>query len=324
MAQEKTTSLMAVSHTIVDPITKRIPDMLQSHELLELGGYSAVSAIKSAELALPNITDGFGDKVLEKCTALSIQNALLNMLKAYADVSKGQCFFIPYRNKKTGQYELQMQLSSEGWAMQAMLFDPTIKNVTANVVWKGDDFKEEVLPNGKHRLVSHSSNPFGSRTVNDIVGAYCIIERTDGTAYIESLVTFEQLKKMWNQSSMHPIDEKGNIKETSNHYKFPEEMAKKSVVAKACRPIVKRIGNGNPYARQAMGVIYEEEKTQAQDEIDANVSSGEVVDIADDTVMEVIDVPTEDARPEPTENSDNQIGMGEMQGLANPFDNMGN
>ena len=325
---EKNTSLMAVSHNIVAPIVQRIPEMLKTEELLEVGGYSAASAIKSAELTLPNLTDSYGNKLLETCTPISIQNALLNMLKAYADVSKGQCYFIPYKNKKTGANELQMQLSADGWAMQAKLFDPTIKGITGNVVWKGEEFKEKVLPNGKHVLVEHITNPFGSTTVNDIVGAYCIIERIDGTSYIEALVSFEQLKKMWGQSSMHPIDEKGNVKEGSNHYKFPNEMAIKSVVGKACRPIVKREANGNPYAKQVFSVLADDDKERATAEIESNMGAGEVVDIPEE--VEVVETPPIEAEPipepttepEPMPEAAEAEPIPEFAEIENPFANL--
>lgn len=329
-------SLMAVSHNIVAPIMQRIPEMLKSEELLEFGGYSAVSAIKSAELTLPNMTDSYGNKLLEICTPISVQNALLNMLKSYADVSKGQCYFIPYNNKKTGEKELQMQLSKDGWAMLAKLFDPSIINITANVVWKGEDFKEKILPNGKHVLVEHSTNPFGSHTVNDIVGAYCVIERTDGTAYIEALCSFDEIKKAWGQSTAKPIDEKGNVKDTSVHFKFPREMAEKTVSSKACRPIVKRAANGNTYAKQAIKVSFDEDEKNVKSEIEANLSQGDVVDIPDEIEeVEVIESNVVTAEPvaeeAPKKASKKAAGTevasepdptDEFAGIDNPFNNI--
>jgi recombinational DNA repair protein RecT len=155
------------------------------------------------------------------CTNESIYNALLDMAVQGLNPGKKQCYFIAYGN------QLLLQRSYMGTVMVAKRLGG-IKDVHANVVYLGDDFKYDVIIEGGVDIVNHSS-ALENRGPDKIIAAYAAIKLNDGGRYTE-LMTISEIKKAWGQGAT-----RGN---SPAHQNFPEEMAKKTVINRACKLFV--------------------------------------------------------------------------------------
>ena len=194
-----------------------------AHGSLQLpANYSVENALKSAALTLPSI------KNFQNCTQDSIKSSLLSMCVQGLNPDKNQCYFIAYGETLT------CQRSYLGNIAVAKRVDPNIDEIYSAAVYEGDKFDYEIK-RGKIVEVHHSQKL--ENKSKPIVAAYATVVYRDGSE-ISTVMTIGQIKKAWGQSTSKPVDEKGNVKADSVHAKFPEEMAKKTVISKACKPII--------------------------------------------------------------------------------------
>lgn len=231
---------MAVNHTLalvkkdtIDVVALKIREFQEKRELSLPMNYSPENAMKSAWLILQETKTGKNDgerPVLEVCTKDSIANALLDMVVQGLNPMKKQGYFIAYG--KT----LVFQRSYFGTMAVAQQVDETIAEIIAEVVYEGDVFKYR-LNRGKKEITEHEQS-LENVDKKKIKAAYCIIVDQDGQVKKTEIMTFEEIKQAWKQSKMYPVDDRGNLKAGSTHDKFTAEMAKKTVVNRACKPII--------------------------------------------------------------------------------------
>lgn len=185
-------------------------EAMKSEGLLIAPNYSVSNALSSAYYALKNSNSG---NLLEKCTHESIYNALLDMVTQGLSPAKTQCYFIPYGNS------LKLNRSYFG-TMKVVKQLPEVKDIYAEVIYKGDDFKIK-NENGRKVFVSHDTD--WTNQDNEIVGAYCIIEKSDGEKIL-TVMTKKEIDKAWS---------KAKTKNVQND--FPQEMAKRTVINRAAK-----------------------------------------------------------------------------------------
>lgn len=277
-----------VERNIVDGVANRVREFQKNGELVFPDNYIPENALKSAFLVLQETQDKNYKPVLETCTKPSISNALLSMAVQGLNPDKKQCYFIAYGNK------LVLQRSYFGAMHVAKTVDPNIEEIYAAVVYEGDDFEYEIK-HGKERVIKHTQK-LGNINKDKIIAAYTTILYKDG-AELSTIMTIDQIKQAWKQSSMKPVDEKGNIKIGSTHDKFTEEMAKKTVVNRACKYVINSSSDTNIIAKFAKELDSEmaEAETQAIIEENANqeyldFDSGEIVEVEAEEVEETEEV----------------------------------
>lgn len=185
-------------------------EAMKSEGLLIAPNYSVSNALSSAYYALKNLNSG---NLLEKCTHESIYNALLDMVTQGLSPAKTQCYFIPYGNS------VKLNRSYFG-TMKVVKQLPEVKDIYAEVIYKGDDFKIK-NENGRKVFVSHDTD--WTNQDNEIVGAYCIIEKSDGEKIL-TVMTKKEIDKAWS---------KAKTKNVQND--FPQEMAKRTVINRAAK-----------------------------------------------------------------------------------------
>lgn len=194
---------------ITSPVAARIQEM-QSEGLMIAQNYSVSNALSSAYYALKNAPSG---NLLEKCTPDSIYNALLDMVTQGLSPAKTQCYFIPYGNvvKLTRSYFGTMKVVKQL---------PEVKDIYAQIIFKGDEFEAENV-DGRWKFVSHKSS--WKNQDNPIEGAYCVIEKNDGEKIL-TIMTKKEIDKSWAQAK---------TKNVQNN--FPQEMAKRTVINRAAK-----------------------------------------------------------------------------------------
>jgi recombination protein RecT len=213
-----------------DIVAARVRQFQESGEINLPDNYSVENAMKSAWLILQGVQDRNFKPALSVCTKDSIANSLLDMVVQGLNPAKKQGYFIVYGDK------LAFQRSYFGTMAVAMQVDDSIAEIVPEVVYEGDKFAYKIV-RGKKEISVHEQaleNINGGK----LKAAYCLIINHDGEIIKTEIMTIDEIKKAWAQSQMKPIDEKGMIKPGSTHEKFTADMAKKTVINRACKPII--------------------------------------------------------------------------------------
>jgi recombination protein RecT len=199
-------------------VEERIDAMMKDGRLFLPPNYSPQNAMKSAELIIRQTADRNGTPVLNYCTKESIYNALLDMVVQGLNPGKKQCYFIPYGN------QLLLQRSYMGTISVAKRLGG-VREVHANVVYFDDEFEYEIELEGGYKIIRHTQkieNIDGGK----IKAAYAVVKLKDGGEYVE-VMGISQIKKAWGQGATHG--------DSPAHRNFPDEMAKKTVINRACK-----------------------------------------------------------------------------------------
>lgn len=204
---------------ISEKVLSRVTELEEDGKLDFPQNYSYANALKSAWLLLQETKDKSGNLVLNTCSKQSIANSLLDMVVQGLSPAKKQCYFIAYGKS------LQLSRSYLGTIAVTKRLEG-IKDVFAQVIYQGDEFEYTIDPQtGLKRILKHTQN-LDNIDNGKIKGAYALVIREDADSYVE-IMTMEQIKKAWNQGAT-----KGK---SPAHTNFPEEMAKKSVINRACK-----------------------------------------------------------------------------------------
>jgi recombination protein RecT len=288
MAENK---LSLIQKDTVDIVAKRVREFQERGELHFPANYSPENAMKAAWLAIQETVDRNKKPAVEVCTRNSIANALLNMVVQGLNPAKKQCYFIVYGD------QLVLQRSYFGSMHIAKTVDPNIKEIVPDVVYKDDVFsygKER----GRTVILKHEQK-LENINKGQIIAAYCSVFYKDGTEQT-TIMTFDEIKQAWKQSQMNPIDEKGNVKDTSTHGKFTADMAKKTVVNRACKTIINSSDDSSLVIMAYNNTDDDIAEAQAQEEVDNNANK--IALVIDEDTGEVIDEPA--AEDAPTADTD--------------------
>lgn len=220
MSENKAVSVQ--EKNITEKTLDRIKTLEKAGDLTFPSNYNYGNAIKSAYLILTETKDKSGKPVLQTCSQTSIANALLDMTIQGLSPAKKQCYFIPYGN------QLQLSKSYLG-NIAATKRLKGVKNVYANCIYEKDEFSYEIdLETGLKKITKHEQS-FENIDLTKIKGAYAVVVMEDGNNYVE-VMNINQIKNAWNQGAA-----KGNSKAHTN---FTDEMAKKTVINRACKNFV--------------------------------------------------------------------------------------
>lgn len=264
MTNQNTPALL--QKDITDQVNQKVAAM-QNEGLSLPQNYSPANALKSAFFAMTNSSSG---NLLEKCTKESIANSLLDMVVQGLNPSKTQCYFIPY-----GQ---TLKLTRSYFGTQTVLKKlKEVKDIWANVIYQGDEFDIEII-DGRETLKNHKTT-FSNRD-NEIIGAYCIIEKADGERVLTTM-TKKEIDKSWS---------KAKTKNVQND--FPQEMAKRTVINRAAKAFVNTSDDSDLLIEAINNTTANEyqdenERKEAEiiDEIDQNANS----EVFDPKPVDVID-----------------------------------
>lgn len=175
--------------------------------------YNVMNALQAAVLKIG------GDKNLSSANRDSIKKALFDMIVQGLTVSKDQLYFIKYGDN------LQMQRSYFG-TQTALKRLKSIKDLIAYVVHEDDEF--EIGFNDETGLLEVTKHKTSLPNLDKpIIAAYAMIIKSDGTKQYE-VMTKKQIDNSWSQTKSSGAVQK----------KFPEEMAKRTVINRAAKNII--------------------------------------------------------------------------------------
>lgn len=222
MEKKEKTSIQKFEN-VSEQVLSRIEQFQKDGSMILPKNYSVENHMKSAWLALQEVEDKEHHKALQICTKESIANSLLDMVLQGLSVSKKQGYFIMYGNK------LIFQRSYFGTIALAKRAGGMVSEPVANVIYDGDDFQYEIDPKtAKVAIVKHSQK-LENIDNSKIKGAYALVTLADGTTQV-TIMSMQQIRAAWGQGAT-----KGN---SPAHKNFAEEMAKKTVIGRACKAII--------------------------------------------------------------------------------------
>jgi len=261
--------LMEVKKGTVDVVTTKIKELENRGEIQFPPDYSPQNALRSAWLILQETVDRNKQPVLQTCTRTSIMNSLFDMTVQGLNPAKKQVYFIAYGD------QLICQRSYHGTKALAMRVDPDISDIVAEVVWEGDDFEYEIV-RGQKRVVRHKQT-LDSIDSKNPKGAYCVILDSRGEVKRTDVMSYEQIKQAWRKSQTKPVQDNGQLKAGSTHAEFLEDMIKKTIINRACKPIINSSSDAHLYESANRS---EQVQAQAEAETQAalHANQGEVVD----------------------------------------------
>lgn len=255
---------------ISEQVLSRIEQFQKDGSMILPKNYSVENHMKSAWLVLQEVEDKEHHKALQICTKESIANSLLDMVLQGLSVSKKQGYFIVYGNK------LIFQRSYFGTIALAKRTGGIVSEPVANVIYDGDDFQYEIDPKtAKVSIIKHSQKLENIDNAK-IKGAYALVTLADGTTQV-TIMSMQQIQAAWGQGAT-----KGN---SPAHKNFAEEMAKKTVIGRACKAII----NSSDDAWLYDGKEDDADSDKASMQRDAAQHSD--VQIIDTTAVEFDDVP---------------------------------
>lgn len=210
---------VAPKREIIEKVQNRISEMSEQGKIQMPANYSYQNALRSAFLILSETRGADKRLVLESCSMESVSNALLEMVVQGLNPVKKQCYFIPYGEKLT------MMRSYLGTIAITKRI-PGVVDVKAYAVYKNDAFRMEYdVAAGVFRVAEYVPDVV-NRDTKDLIGAFAMILGKKDILHTEYM-TIEQIRKSW---------ERGQTKgKSSAHTDFPDQMAVRTVVNRACK-----------------------------------------------------------------------------------------
>jgi len=243
--------LALIKKDVVDVVGKKVQEFVNRGELHLPPNYSVENAMKSAWLILQNTVDKDKRPVLQVCTKDSIANSLLDMAVQGLNPAKKQGYFIAYGR------QLVFQRSYFG-TMAVTKRVAGAKDIFAELVYKGDEFRYEIR-NGNKSITKHEQS-IENVDPGNIVAAYCTIVFDDDRQFTD-IMTWNEIQKAWSKSKMNPD------KEGSTHKDFAQEMARKTVINRAC----KRYLNSSDDGSLLMYHVNRADEVAAEAEVEAEI-----------------------------------------------------
>lgn len=238
---QKDNSFVNYKNQITSSVLKRIAD-LQKGGITVPKGFSADNQIYLAFLKLTSMTDQKTHQpILTMVTPQSVANAMLTMCLKGLSMEKGQCTFIRYGD------ELQFQQEYHGTVALAKRYgagDPQ-----AQVIYAGDEFDYEINPKTGKKVVKKHVQKLENIKNENIIGAWCLVpyaEHPDWEPKVE-IMTMDEIRRAWMQGATRG--------ESPAHRNFPQEMAKKTVIGRACKLFISTSDDAG---------IYDTDESQAE------------------------------------------------------------
>lgn len=264
-------------NAITDQVLKKVTALTSIGEMKIPENYSPENALKSAFLIL-NDQKVNSKPVLEACTKESIANCLFDMVIQGLSPMKKQCYFIPYADKLT------LSKSYTGNMMLAKRVGGA-KSITATLIFKKDNFKFEIDPATGYKKLKDHKQELENIDINEIKGVYATIVMEDGYSFIE-VMTMKEIETSWMQGAT-----KGN---SPAHKNFRGEMAKKTVINRACKLLVNSSDDADLYS--------DFEASPEAKEIAKDIVEEETTFVNFEEVKDKIESPTGNPMPEAEKN----------------------
>lgn len=175
-----------------------------------------VTADRLARIALTTIR--LNPKLLE-CRIESLMGAIMQSAQLGLEPGPlGHCYLVPFRNGKTGQFEVQFIIGYKG-LIELVRRSDRVSSISAHIVYSNDDF--ELVYGTEEKLVHRPK----LQNRGEPVFAYMVAKLRDGGHAIE-VMTVEDIE------AVRRLSKAADNGPWVDHW---EEMARKTVVRRGCK-----------------------------------------------------------------------------------------
>ncbi len=283
-------------NAIVTKVAQKVQTMVKDNQINIPDNYSVVNAVQAAYFKLTEVDFKKKTALIDSATTESVAFALQDMAIQALSVAKNQGYFIVYGDK------MQFVRSYHGTTAVLKRLKG-VKDVWANVIWKGEELEVEYNERGQLAFKAHKVDwKAATGNKDDIEGAYCIIEREDGVQFL-TIMTMAEIKTSWSQSNNPAVQNK-----------YPQEMAKRTVINRAAKAFINTSDDSDLYI-EAINRTTENEFENGRKELNPEAeiqqyANKEKLDI--DPV--IIDMPENNEHPEEIKPEVNEESVTEEKG----------
>lgn len=261
--------------SIADSLLRSFDALVGQDQIKVPQGYALGNELKAAYLIISQ------DRKMSSCTAMSIGQALTDMVIQGLEVTKKQCYFIPYGN--------ELKMSRGYFGDQAVAFRTgLVKDINAVVVYDGDDF-DIAMENDRITVTKHFTH--WSHRDNPIIAAYAVATMPDGSKKYE-VMTKKEIEDSWKKAQ-----NSGGV-----HKEFPQEMSKKTVIRRLVKQIFNTANTPDNY-QQAVIASYNR-SVDAEYDNKSQGASQESKTTVSNSIIDMDDVVADEATGEVQGNAD--------------------
>lgn len=232
--KESAQALITMERDISDAVLGKIKTMTEGGDLNLPATYNAGTALKQAFLKIKETKDKNGKNALQVCTTDSISRALLGMCVQGLEPSKNQCYFIVRGN------ELTLFRSYFGAQAALRRAVPSVGKIVTDIAHEGDEYEFEVNQYGERYIKCIITDPMKNVDKPYAFG-FCNIYDHDGNLLGSTKMTWKEIQISWNKTSSSGATQK----------EFPEEMAKRTLIQRACKHLLNSSVESNPIVAAA-------------------------------------------------------------------------
>lgn len=269
---------VAINNKFIDGLASQLEEK-KKFGLAFPDNYNVANALNSAYLILQDMTvrrkegnEWVDKRALDVCTKQSIASSLMDMAVQALSPMKKQCYFVAFGDKLT------LMRSYQGTMAVAKRVGAT--NIRAEVIYEGDTFRYHI-ENG-YKVIDEHTQDFKNIDNSKIAGAYAIVEYPGSIPYVE-VMNIAQIKKAWAKG-------KADLAKANDvHNEFADQMAKKTVINRACKNFINSSDDG--YLMETF------ERTANTEEVDV-VAEQVVAEVAQNANTVPFETATEPVAPE--------------------------
>jgi len=254
-------NIQEIKEKTLDAVESKVEELQENGAIDFPDDFSARNSLKSAWLALQN----HDQNVLQKCTKESIQNALLDTVVQGLNPAKSQVWYIPYGDT------LVAQRSYFGDVLLAKRM-ANVKEVRSNVIYEGDELNVETHKG--RQIVANHTQSFDNIDNDNVAGAYAVVIFKDDRPDRYTIMKRQQIEAAWSQGNWK------KDKDNEPHNKFSAQMARKTVVHRACKPLINSSGDDHLFQVSKSRSEVEKAKKERDDQVEG--SESEVIDVSGD------------------------------------------
>ena len=188
--------------------------------------FNAKQAIISMALKLKETKDKAGRPAIDVCSRESIMTVTQEVLVKKLDLMKSQAALVVRGDK------LMLQPEYFGNVKRSLELNPFLAYFTFAIIYKDDKVDLEVGEDGGYRIKSHKTS-IANIGKDKVVACYANAVKKDGTIYATELMTMDEIKMAWSQSSNSSL---------SVHSKFWKKMCSKTVLNSLCTWLINTTG----------------------------------------------------------------------------------
>lgn len=292
---KKDNQITLVKKETVDMVEVKINQLQENGMIHFPKNYSASNALRSAWLILQETVDRDKKPVLEACTKTSIYNALLDTVIQGLSPAKKQVYYIAYGK------QLQCTRSYFGTIATVKRLSG-VEEVSAQVIYKDDEFEFEIQDNGYKKITKHFSK-LGNIDNEKIVGAYAKILK-NGKEYAE-VMTMKEIRKSWTKSKMQ---------KNKTHDDFTQEMAKRTVINRLSKWFF-NVSDDSDLLIESVNRSTQSEYNNEEKEIKQEITENANTEELDFDSENVIDTDYEEVKEEPQQEQKSSTDIPDSPGF---------